>query len=169
MINYIYNNATIIFIFFSLSMLNVICSTIKSIMTVKGTRVQATIINAIYYAFYTIVLKQVVSFDLTITVIVTFLANIIGVYSSFIILDKFKKDKLWTISLTADTLEEGQKIILKLKENNIGYRSYKIYNKKGKTLSIDIFSESQKESLLIKKILSNHKVKYHIVENDKRL
>lgn len=169
MINYLYDNAMVLSIFFGLSILNVICSTIKSIMTVKGTRVQATIINAFYYAFYTIVLKQVVSFGVYTTITITFLANMIGVYTSFIILDKFKKDKLWTISLTADTTETGKNIIKELKDNKLSYRYYTIYNNNGTTLGIDIFSPNQNESIKIKNILKNYKIKYHIIENEKRL
>lgn len=156
-----------IFIFFILTLTNVITSTIKSIMTVKGTRLQATLINAFYYGFYTVVLKQMISFDMAITISITFISNLIGVYLSFIILDRFKKDKLWTISVTTSNKTEGNLIIEKLNNNDIAFRVYEIQKKQNTTFGIDIFSENQQQSKIIENILSNYKVKYHIIETMK--
>lgn len=151
-------------LFFILTLINVMLSTIKSIITVKGTRGQATLINAIAYGFYTIIIKQITEFDVVTTVSVTIVANLIGVYFSMWVLDKFKKDKLWTISVTAPTAYTGEKIMLQLNEKNIAFRTYEIIKRDKKTYAIDIFSETQQESLAVKEILSKYKVKYHIIE-----
>jgi uncharacterized protein YebE (UPF0316 family) len=153
-----------IIIFFILTLINVMLSTIKSIITVKGTRWQATLMNAIAYGFYTIIIKQITSFNAVITVSVTIIANLIGVYSSMWILDKFKKDKLWTISVTAKNGSIGKEIISELRQQNIPFKMYDVIQQYGTTIGLDIFSENQKTSVIIKNILSKYEVKYHVFE-----
>ena len=163
---YIY---TAILIFFILILINVMLSTIKSIITVRGTRGQATMMNAVAYGFYTIIIKQITEFNTFTTVTVTIVANLIGVYFSMWLLDKFKKDKLWTVSVTAKNSEIGNKIIDELNDFNISFRVYEILKKTGSTIGLDIFSESQKDSKNIKMILNKYSVKYHIVESNLNL
>ena len=163
---YIY---TAILIFFILTLINVMLSTIKSIITVRGTRGQATLMNAVAYGFYTIIIKQITEFNTFTTVTVTIVANLIGVYFSMWLLDKFKKDKLWTISVTAKNSEIGNKIIDELNNFNISFRVYEILKKTGSTIGLDIFSENQEDSKNIKMILNKYSVKYHIVESNLNL
>lgn len=160
---------TAILIFFILTLINVMLSTIKSIITVRGTRGQATMMNAVAYGFYTIIIKQITEFNTFITVTVTIVANLIGVYFSMWLLDKFKKDKLWTISVTAKNSEIGNKIIDELNNFNISFRVYEILKKTSSTIGLDIFSENQKDSKNIKMILNKYSVKYHIVESNLNL
>lgn len=141
-------------------------STVKSILTVRSSKGVATIINAISYSFYTIIVKQLADISFHMAIVSTFITNIIGVYVSIWILEKialrFKTDKLWKISVTS----YDNSITTKLDNYNIGYTiSEKIYKDK-KVYSIDIFSESQTHSTIIKNILSDYKVKYHITEID---
>ena len=75
-------------IFFVCSFINVMLSTMKSILTVRSTKNVAAIINAVTYGFYAIVVKQLADLDIPITVVVTILTNLIGVYLSMWILDK---------------------------------------------------------------------------------
>ena len=82
-------------IFFICSLINVMLSTLKTILTVKASKGVATIINAITYGFYAIVVKQLASLDLITTVTVTIITNIIGVYVSMWLLERTKKDCLW--------------------------------------------------------------------------
>ena len=89
-----------IIIFTVCSLVNVILSTMKTILTVRSTKVVASVINAVTYGFYAIVVKQLASLDLIVTVIVTIATNLIGVYISMWIMDKMKKDCLWKISVT---------------------------------------------------------------------
>ena len=81
-----------IIIFTVCSLVNVILSTMKTILTVRSTKVVASVVNAVTYGFYAIVVKQLASLDLTVTVIVTIATNLIGVYLSMWLMDKMKKD-----------------------------------------------------------------------------
>lgn len=152
-------------IFFVCSLINVMLSTMKTILTVKASRHTASVINAITYGFYTIVVKQLTSVDLTIAVVVTIIANILGVEISMILLDKFKKDCLWKISITT----KDETLVKKLEQFSIEYTINPV-EYKGKTyFSIDAFSENQKDSNIIKNILDEYNVKYNITEINKRL
>ena len=154
-----------IIIFTVCSLVNVILSTMKTILTVRSTKIVASVINAVTYGFYAIVVKQLASLDLTVTVIVTIATNLIGVYLSMWIMDKMKKDCLWKISVTT----KDKSIIKKIENFDIEYTLSPIQYKKETYYSIEIFSKNQKDSTIIKNILNEYKVKYNVTEITKTL
>lgn len=150
--------------YFLCSLINVMLSTIKNIFTVKASKSVATGINAISYGFNTIVLKQLVGFDFVTTVIITIVTNIIGVYLSLMIIEHFKKECLWKISVTIE-----KDISQILEKYNISYVYNTVVYKNENFYCYDIFSESKQESTIIKQILTEYKVKYNITEITKSL
>ena len=154
-----------IIIFTVCSLVNVILSTMKTILTVRSTKVVASVINAVTYGFYAIVVKQLASLDLTVTVIVTIATNLIGVYLSMWIMDKMKKDCLWKISVTT----KDKNLAKKIENFDIEYTMSPIQYKKETYYSIEIFSKNQKDSSIIKNILNEYKVKYNVTEITKTL
>lgn len=154
-----------IIIFTVCSLVNVILSTMKTILTVRSTKIVASIINAVTYGFYAIVVKQLASLDLTVTVIVTIATNLIGVYLSMWLMDKMKKDCLWKISITT----KDKSIVKKIENFDIEYTLSPIQYKKETYYSIEIFSKNQKDSTIIKNILNEYKVKYNVTEITKTL
>jgi hypothetical protein len=151
-------------IFFICSLINVMLSTLKTILTVKASKGVATIINAITYGFYAIVVKQLASLDLITTVTVTIITNIIGVYVSMWLLERTKKDCLWKISVTT----KDNTLIEKLEKFSISYVMNPVQYKKQTYYNIDVFSENQKDSSIIENILKEYKVKYNITEINKK-
>lgn len=151
-------------VFFICSLINVMLSTLKTILTVKASKGVATIINAITYGFYAIVVKQLASLDLITTVTVTILTNIIGVYVSMWLLEKTKKDCLWKISITT----KNNTLVEKLEKFSISYVMNPVQYKKQTYYNIDVFSENQKDSAIIENILKEYKVKYNITEINKK-
>ncbi len=151
-------------IFFICSLINVMLSTLKTILTVKASKSVATIINAITYGFYAIVVKQLASLDLITTVTVTIVTNIIGVYVSMWLLEKTKKDCLWKISVTT----KDNTLVEKLEKFSISYVMNPVQYKKQTYYNIDVFSENQKDSSIIENILKEYKVKYNITEINKK-
>lgn len=151
-------------IFFICSLINVMLSTLKTILTVKASKGVATIINAITYGFYAIVVKQLASLDLITTVTVTIITNIIGVYVSMWLLEKTKKDCLWKISVTT----KDNTLVEKLEKFSISYAMNPVQYKKQTYYNIDVFSENQKDSSIIENILKEYKVKYNITEINKK-
>lgn len=151
-------------VFFICSLINVMLSTLKTILTVKASKGVATIINAITYGFYAIVIKQLASLDLITTVTVTIVTNIIGVYVSMWLLEKTKKDCLWKISVTT----KDNTLVEKLEKFSISYVMNPVQYKKQTYYNIDVFSENQKDSSIIENILKEYKVKYNITEINKK-
>lgn len=153
-----------ILFFAIITLINVVLSTAKSILTVKATREIAALINAISYGFYAMVVKQMTTVDIEIVVIVTVLANLIGVYFSMWMLDKFRKDLFWKITIIPETVSFPN-IRKELVENKLGFNEYEVNTKYGNQTALDVFSESQESSKKIKEILNrNGNVKYHISE-----
>ena len=150
-------------VFFVCSLINVILSTMKTLLMVRAGRNSAIAINAICYGFYTLVVKQLASVDYVTAVWVTVVTNIIGVWLSYKVLDLFKKDKLWRITVTLKNKKALEECKENLEKYNIGFTPIE------KTNSIDIYSYNQKESAIIKNILGNYDYKYFIQEMAKSL
>ena len=84
---------------------NVILSTIKSILTVKGGKLSASFINALTYGFYSyvIVLTSADGMPIWLKMAITAVCNFVGVYLVKWIEEKARKDKLWKVELTVPT------------------------------------------------------------------
>lgn len=152
-----------VIIFCICSLINVILSTLKTLIMVNAGEKMSILINAICYGFYTLVVKQLGAVDYITAVIVTILANIVGVWVSYRIMGIFTKDKVWRITATLKDKKEFDECIENLKKYNIGFSYIE------KTKAIDIYSYNQKESSIIKNILNNYKHKYFIQEMAKSL
>ena len=140
-------------IFFICSLINVALNTLKTIIMHKEEKVSSTIINAITYGFYAIIVVMTASaLDLWITMLITILANAIGVYGSMWILEKFKKDSLWEITATTDrnNIEEIREY---LNVCGIAHNYNLVDNYKNSKVVFRIYSENQKQSEEIKYIL----------------
>lgn len=153
-----------IVIFFIISLINVVFGTIKSIVTVKGTTFSAAIINAVFFGFYALVVKQISETDLIITVPIIIITNFIGVYLANWILTKLKKDKIWRITANIPNFkEEYQKICFALSKEQFDYQITMQENR----IVFDLFSKNQKESKIIKEIFKDYPT--YVVEIEKSL
>lgn len=92
-------NPNILF-FISVQMLTVIISTIKSVLTVKGSPTIAAVVNAISYTFSTIVTKLLTEQSFAVAITVAFFTNLIGVYIAKWIMSKSRKENPWVIMTT---------------------------------------------------------------------
>lgn len=150
----------LLFIFIGLSIINVVFSTIKSITTIKSSPLIASLISAIYYGYYNVVLIYTVSdFPLWQKVLITALCNFIGVFIVKWIEAKRRKDRLWEVRATipaeyTDTLHEALSLI---PHNYItGVGKYTIFN---------IYCATQKESSAVKATLDLYHAKYFVSES----
>ena len=153
----------IVIIFCICSLVNVVLSTLKTLIMVNAGRGSAIVINAVCYGFYTLVVKQLGAVDYVTAVVVTILANIVGVWISYKIMDLFTKDKVWRITATLKDKAEFDECVKVLKQYNIGFTYIE------QTKAIDIYSYNQKESAIVKSILANYKHKYFVQEMAKSL
>lgn len=153
----------VVIIFIVCSLVNVILSTLKTLIMVNAGRGSAIVINAVCYGFYTFVVKQLAEVDYTTAVVVTIMANIVGVWISYKVMDLFKKEKLWRITVALKNKAELDECMEQLANYNIGYTPIENSN------SIDIYSYTQQQSSIIKSILANYKHKYFVQEMAKKL
>lgn len=145
------------------SLINVVLSTTKSLVMINSSRNSAIIMNAICYGFYTLVVKQLGAVSYTTAVIVTVVANIVGVWLSYKIMDMTKKDKVWRITTHLKSDKEFVDCVAELGKFGISCTPVENSN------NVDIYSYSQKESNIIKSILGNYDHKYFIQEMSKKL
>jgi hypothetical protein len=154
----------IILVFCVCSLINVILSTLKTLIMVNCGEKMAIFINAICYGFYTLVVKQLTSVDYITAVVVTILANIVGVWISYRIMNMFHIDKLWKIEATfkysVDFLESLE---LWHKQYNVPYNYIDI----GKYYVVNFFAETQKDSLAVKEFIEYFDGKYFASETKK--
>ena len=153
----------VIIVFCVCSLVNVILSTLKTLIMVNAGEKMSILINTVCYGFYTLVVKQLGAVDYATAVIVTILANIVGVWISYRIMALFSKDKVWRITATLKDRKEFDECIELLRKYNIGFSYVE------QTKAIDIYSYNQKESGIVKNILSNYNHKYFIQEMAKSL
>lgn len=153
-----------IILLFAITLVNVVLNTIKSIVTIKSTRLVAAAVNAVTYGFYAMVVKQMVSVDLVWVVTANVVCNFVGVMFSMWLMDKIKTETLWKITAIPE-LEHLENIKTELINHNVGYVAYEVVTKYGNRIALDIFSYSQKDSHNVREVLNNHgKVKYHIAQ-----
>lgn len=148
--------------FFIFQLINVVLSTIKSVITIKGTKITASVFSAINYAVNTVILKTIADVPLWVAVVVSAICNLIGVYAGLWITEKLRKEQLWKITVTvpSEKLTEFKK---ELCLNDIDFIAYETSWKDYKV--IDIFSKHKATSKRVKDIFSRYDVKYTISAN----
>lgn len=89
-------------IFIIANMLNVVMQTAKTIVTIKGSKLSAALMNAVAYGFYTYIVILMVSDMPTLAkCIIVGLCNLVGVYCVKLGEERAAKDKLWEIKIAA--------------------------------------------------------------------
>lgn len=150
----------LIVLFTILSIVNVIFSTIKSIITIKGGAWSASIVSALYYGYYNIVLVYTVAdFPLWQKVVITAACNLIGVFIVKYTEQKARKDRLWKIELTAPT-----KYVNAIDEvlHDVPHSYIQLSDKH--TL-FNFYCATQAESAKVKDIVDKYEAKYFVAES----
>ncbi len=155
-------NWNLFYLFVVLNVVNVIIQTVKSIATIKCGKLAASLVNAVAYGLYTVVVVYTVcDLNLWVKVAVVAIANLIGVYVVKWLEEKARKDKLWKIEATVyDVYTESLHNDLAKAEIPHNY----ILNI-GKYTVFNIFCETQTESRKAKEILDYNKAKYFVSES----
>lgn len=148
------------FIFILVQFFTVFLSTIKSIVTIEGSREIAAIVSAISYTFGAVIIKIISQQDFLTVVIVTFFSNLIGVYLAKLIMNKLKKEKLWTITAT---VRGGRVAAIEntLRNSEI---QYTLVNGENDRNLFFVYARTRKETELCKEIFAGNS-KYSAVEN----
>ena len=148
----------LLIIFVLLSIVNVIFSTIKSIVTIKGSPLAASVASALYYGYYNIVLIYTVAdFPLWQKVVVTAGCNLVGVFIVKYGEAKARKTKLWKVELTIPT--KYKDIIDRL---SVPHSYIELSDKH--TL-FNFYCATQEESAKVKTIVNQYGAKYFVAES----
>lgn len=144
-----------------LNIVNVIIQTVKSIATIKCKKGVASIVNAVAYGLYTVVvIYMVCDLPLWFKIAVVAIANLIGVYLVKYFEEKNRKDKLWKVEATISK-EDFEKIngtakSLDLSYNYVDIEKYYLFN---------FYCPTQKESEMVKGLLNSVNAKYFVNES----
>ena len=148
-------------IFIGLSIFNVIFSTIKSILTISGGKIIASLISGGYYAFYNIMLIYTVAdFPMWQKCTITFVCNVIGVFIVKWGEEKARKDKLWKVEATVnkEDFEENKELLhlIKVPHNYIDIDKYVILN---------FYCATCEQSEIVKNLIDTMNAKYFVAES----
>ena len=140
---------------------NVILSTIKSILTVKGGKLSASFINALTYGFYSyvIVLTSADGMPIWLKMAITAVCNFVGVYLVKWIEEKARKDKLWKVELTVPTKYTNT---IDFDLHDVPHSYIELSDKH--TL-FNFYCATQKESAKVKSIANQYEAKYFVAES----
>ena len=150
----------LLWLFIILNIVNVVLQTVKSIATIKCGKTVASLINAVAYGLYTVVVVYTVcDLDLWVKVAVVALANFIGVYVVKLIEEKARKDKLWKIEMCSPIVHADD-IHNLLKEYNIPHN----YVEAGKWVIFNCYCATQKDTLIVTDIGKKRECKFSAFE-----
>lgn len=146
--------------FIVLSIINVIFSTIRTLVTINGSKTIASIVSGGYFAFYNVMLIfTVADFPLWQKCTITFVCNVIGVWIVKFFEEKMRKEKLWKIEMTIKPMYKSAMVTM-LEELNISYNYIDI----DRWYVFNVYSKTQKESALVKSIADACHAKYFVTE-----
>lgn len=157
----------LLILFSILTVLNVISGAIKSIVTIKGDKLSAAMVNAIAYAINTLAVFYTADEKLSIIpkIIIVAVTNFIGVYIVKFAEEKKTKDRLWKIECTVNA-QLSEAIEMLLTRNKIPHKSFDcIDDGVNKCTVFSIYAKTREQSKKVKNLLKNYKVKYFIVES----
>ena len=148
----------LLIIFILLSIVNVIFSTIKSIVTITSGPWIASLISALYYGYYNIVLIYTVAdFPLWQKVAVTAGCNLVGVFIVKYGEVKTRKERLWKVELTVPTKYKNA-----IDELGVPHSYIELSDKH--TL-FHLYFATQADRAKVKTIANQYEAKYFVAES----
>ena len=149
-------------VFFGLSIVNVVFATIKSLVTINGGKMTASLISGGYFAFYNIMMIYTVAdFPMWQKCVITFVCNVVGVWLVKWGEEKARKDKLWKVEATINEPYK-ESLIEALKKADLPFNYIEGI---GKYVLFNIYCETQADSKAVKGLLDFHKAKYFVTES----
>lgn len=155
-------NYEFLIVFVGLSIVNVVFSTIRSIVTINGGKFVASLISGGYFAFYNIMMIYTVAdFPMWQKCVITFVCNVAGVFLVKWGEEKARKDKLWKVEATVPFYETDH-LHTELKDELIDHN---YVENVGNWSIFNIYCPTQNQSRIAKQILNKHQAKYFVSES----
>ena len=148
-------------VFFTLSIINVVFATIKSLVTINGSKAVASFISGGYFAFYNVMMIYTVAdFPMWQKCVITFICNVVGVWLVKWGEEKSRKDKLWKVEATVKPCEfEAIKTYCEVADLPFSYIDINKY------ILFNFYCATQKESAIVRDLLDKHDAKYFVAES----
>ena len=145
-------------IFITLNVVNVILQTVKSLVTNKGNKYTAAIMNAVAYGLYTVVLVYMTC-DLStgMKAFIVGTCNLIGVYIVKSLEEKTAKRRIYKIEFTVTRAVKDEML------TNENLDSYNFIDVDGFTV-FNFYVADKKELKNVKAIINRYNGKYIITE-----
>ena len=156
--------STLFWQFVILNFVNVLINTARSLTTVKGGKWIASLMNALCYGYYTIIIVITALYEipLPLKIIAVAFVNFVGVFCIKLGEEKIQKERMWIFNATAKmSTKEILDVVALLKYAKVKVLYMKVADE---LYTLQIFSNTQKESEMIKSILANYSIKYYAVE-----
>lgn len=145
-------------IFFLMQFINVVLSTMKTILTVKANKHVAMLINTLTYTFYSGVVKLLTDQPMVVVLVATAVTNMLGVYLAMYILEKTRKDVLWKVEVTVKN-EVAEELHNRMTDVPHSYIEV------GKNTLFNFYCDTQKESAKVKEVVKHYNAKYFVAES----
>ncbi len=156
---------TLFWQFVILNFINVLVNTARSLTTVKGGKWVASVMNALCYGYYTVIIVITATYEMPLLMkcIAVAIVNFVGVFTIKFCEEKMQKEKRWVFLATAkiennavvDVAEKLRALDIKLLYTEV--IADELY-------SLQIFSNTRKESEMITAILENYNIKFSAIE-----
>ena len=150
-----------LWVFIILNIVNVVIQTVKSIVTIKCSKGMASVVNALAYGLYTVVVVFMSADGLGLfwKAVIIGLANLIGVYIVKLCEEKARKDRLWKVELTVPT-----KFLMTVDTALIEVPHSYIRLSDKHTL-FNFYCATQEESKKVKEVADQFEAKYFVAES----
>lgn len=154
--------ANAVYAFLAITIINVIASTIKSIITVKGSALTASLTNAVYYSIYCYVMIYTVEGALPIwaKALITFGCNFVGVFAVKWVEAKKQKERLWLVKMTVSP-DVADFVKKRLSDKGISNTYYDVT----KFVVFDCFCSNREETQAVEQLCKAFDGKMFATEN----
>lgn len=153
---------TFLLTFIILSIVNVVFSTVRSIITIKGGKVAASLISGGYFAFYNVMMiYTVMDFSLWQKCLITFICNVVGVFIVKMVEELLQKDKLWKVEATINK-QYRIDVCEMLNKTKVPFN---YIDSVGKWTIFNVYCSTKEQSTAVKEILKAYNAKYFVSES----
>lgn len=155
---------TLFWQFVVLNFINVLINTARSLTTVKGGKWIASLMNALCYGYYTVIIVITATYEipLALKIVAVAIVNFIGVFTIKFCEEKIQKERMWIYNATAKmSTKEILDVVALLKYAKVKVLYMKVADE---LYTLQIFSNTQKESEMITSILKRYAIKYCAIE-----
>lgn len=142
---------------FALKLVDTAIQSLKSILMIKGKSFSSAVTAAVSYWFFIILMKKLTTTNSKAEIAVALMAVFLGQLITQVASDRYEGDRVWKIIMTPLSLEDGQAIADKLKENNIPVSTDTVrIADLTRVLRVEAFSKSKAHSALINSVISDY-------------